>query len=189
MYLSSLSNWATVALQALLLCSSNLPVATSSPAPPELSFLYTAYVECESTLMSSPGPHGVRRAIPIVGGNFTGPKLSGKILDVGADWGLVDPQTGIFSADTRYNFRTDDGEDIFLQTSGPQSPSGQLHLRLVFETGSRKYYWLNNVIAIGILTNVAETANTSLLRIDAWNMATDWNSTSFVNPTTTTTSD
>ncbi|GLB22659.1 hypothetical protein AtubIFM61612_003235 [Aspergillus tubingensis] len=111
-----------------------------------------------------------------------------KILDVGADWGLVDPQTGIFSADTRYNFRTDDGENIFLQTSGPKSPSGQLHLRLVFETGSRKYYWLNNVVAIGILTNVAETANTSLLRIDAWNMATDWNSTSFVNPSTTTTS-
>ncbi|PWY69425.1 cytochrome P450 [Aspergillus eucalypticola CBS 122712] len=188
MHMSSLSNWATVALQALLLFSPNIPVATSSPSAPELSFLYTAYVECESSLMSSPGPHGVRRTIPIVGGNFTGPNLSGKILDVGADWGLVDPQTGIFSADTRYNFRTDDGENIFLQTSGPKSPSGQLHLRLVFETGSRKYYWLNNVVAIGILTSVAETANTSLLRIDAWNMATDWNSTSFLNPTTTTAS-
>lgn len=74
--------------------------------------------------------------------------MTGKILDVGADWGLVDPQTGIFSADTRYNFRTHDGENIFLQTSGPKSPSGQLHLRLVFETGSRKYYWLNNVVGM-----------------------------------------
>lgn len=70
----------------------------------------------------------------------------GKILDVGADWGLVDPKTNIFSADTRYNLRTDDGENIFVQTSGPTAPQGGLHLRLVFETGSRKYYWLNNII-------------------------------------------
>lgn len=84
MHMPSLSNWATAALQALLLCSSNLPVATSSPSPPELSFLYTAYVECESSLMNSPGPHGVRRTIPIVGGNFTGPNLSGSLLPVPA---------------------------------------------------------------------------------------------------------
>lgn len=70
----------------------------------------------------------------------------GSILDVGADWGTVDPKTEIFSADTRYNLRTDDGADIFVQTSGPKAPSGNLHLRLVFETGHENYYWLNNVV-------------------------------------------
>ncbi|GAB1209479.1 hypothetical protein APSETT445_008258 [Aspergillus pseudonomiae] len=94
----------------------------------------------------------------------------GEILDVGADWGLTDPQSNVFSADTRYNLRTHDGENIFIQTSGPKSPSGQLHLRLVFETGSEKYYWLNNIVAIGVLTNVEKTSNSSLLRIDAWNV-------------------
>ncbi|KAE8374207.1 hypothetical protein BDV26DRAFT_296206 [Aspergillus bertholletiae] len=153
------------------------------PAAPDLNFLYTAYVKCEGTLMESRGPHGIRKAIPIVGGNFTGPHLSGEILDVGADWGLTDPQSNVFSADTRYNLRTHDGANIFIRTSGPKSPSGQLHLRLIFETGSEKYYWLNNILAIGILTNVEKTSNTSLLRIDAWNFASDWDATR----TTTTT--
>jgi hypothetical protein len=121
----------------------------------------------------------------------TRPFFIGKILDVGADWGLVDPQTNVFSADTRYNFRTDDGADIFLQTAGPKAPDGHLHLRIIFETGSPKYYWLNNVVgefhaenkwpnhfltksnpAIGILTsNQPTNKNISLLRIDAWNVS------------------
>ncbi|KAE8150640.1 hypothetical protein BDV25DRAFT_139638 [Aspergillus avenaceus] len=175
--------WYNFSLRPLLLLSQLGPAVTTASAPPapELTYLYTAYVKCKGSLMESDGPHGIRRAIPIVGGNFTGPRLSGEILDVGADWGLVDPKTNIFSADTRYNLRTDDGEDIYIQTSGPASPSGQLHLRLIFETGSRKYYWLNNVIAIGVLTNVERTPDSSLLRIDAWNMLTDWNSTNFVD--------
>jgi len=70
----------------------------------------------------------------------------GKILDVGADWGLIDPRTNIFSADTRYNLRTDDGADIYIRTSGPKGPDGHLHLRLIFETASPKYYWMNNIL-------------------------------------------
>ncbi|KAL2808348.1 hypothetical protein BJX63DRAFT_424652 [Aspergillus granulosus] len=151
--------------------------AAKPPQAPELSFLYTAYVNCKGTLMNEDGPKGTRRAIPIVGGNFTGPRLSGQILDLGADWGTVDPKTKIFSADTRYNLRTDDGADIFVQTSGPMSPSGKLHLRLLFETGHEDYYWLNNIVAIGTLTAVEAGIDSSVLRIDAWNFARDWSRT------------
>ncbi|KAL2848571.1 hypothetical protein BJY01DRAFT_154425 [Aspergillus pseudoustus] len=172
------------------------------PQAPELSFLYTAYVDCKGSIMSEDGPRGKRQAIPIVGGNFTGPRLSGmlppgsqhrgtgaempryaadhflgQILDLGADWGTADPKTGIFSADTRYNLRTDDGADIFVQTSGPTSPLGRLHLRLLFETGHKEYYWLNNIVAIGTLTPVEVGVDSSVLRIDAWNFARDWNRT------------
>ncbi|KAJ6048266.1 uncharacterized protein N7446_010949 [Penicillium canescens] len=183
----STQGWATSML-ALATCFSWLPTSIATtlvPFAPKLSFLYTAFVECDPNLMdTSVGPHGIRKSIPIVGGNFSGPHLSGKILDVGADWGLVDPQTNVFSADTRYNFRTDDGADIFLQTAGPKAPDGHLHLRIIFETGSPKYYWLNNVVAIGILTsNLPTNKNISLLRIDAWNFASDWNSTQFMNAT------
>ncbi|KAH8422382.1 DUF3237 domain-containing protein [Aspergillus melleus] len=158
-------------------------VSSTQPSAPGLSFLYTAYVECKGNLMEEHGPHGVRKAIPIVGGNFTGPRLSGEIRDLGADWGTIDPKTNVFSADTRYNLKTHDGADIFIQTSGPMSPSGQLHLRLIFETGSEEYYWLNNIVAIGILTPVERSDDGSVLRIDAWNFASDWNSTSFVGST------
>ncbi|KAJ5352751.1 hypothetical protein N7541_003565 [Penicillium brevicompactum] len=182
---TSTQGWAA-GLLAMASCFSWLPsVVASPPAAPELSFLYTAYVECEGDLMdTSIGPHGQRKAIPIVGGNFTGPHLSGKIENVGADWGLTDPRTNIFSADTRYNLRTDDGADIFIQTAGPKAPDGHLHLRLIFETGSPKYYWLNNVLAIGVLTSgLPSNGNLKVLRIDAWNFASDWSSTNFVNST------
>ncbi|KAL5000586.1 hypothetical protein BDV10DRAFT_35916 [Aspergillus recurvatus] len=170
--------FATLAIQSI----SEAPViaaASAEPQPPQLSYLYTAHVYCKGTLMNENGPHGTRRAIPIVGGNFTGPRLAGTILDVGADWGIVDPKTGIFSADTRYNLRTNDGADIFIQTSGPEAPSGNLHLRMVFETGHPDYYWLNNVVAIGELTSVERGNDSSVLKIDAWNFATDWNRTVF----------
>ncbi|KAL4933847.1 DUF3237 domain-containing protein [Aspergillus undulatus] len=166
---SAIRNFALTALAIQTL--SRPPAVAANPPAPELSYLYTAYVYCRGTLMNEDGPKGTRRAIPIVGGNFTGPRLSGQILDVGADWGTVDPKTGIFSADTRYNLRTDDGADIFIQTSGPKAPSGNLHLRLVFETGSEDYYWLNNVLAIGSLTNVYEGNDSSILKIDAWNVS------------------
>ncbi|KAL2860850.1 DUF3237 domain-containing protein [Aspergillus lucknowensis] len=146
-------------------------VAAADPPAPELSFLYTAFANCKGSVMNEDGPRGTRNAIPIVGGNFTGPRMSGQILDLGADWGIVDPKTGIFSADTRYNLRTDDGADIFVQTSGPTSPSGELHLRLLFETGHENYYWLNNIVAIGTLTQVESVDDLSVLRIDAWNVS------------------
>ena len=102
---------------------------------------------------------------------------TGEILNLGADWGLTDPQTGIFSADTRYNFRTHDGANILLQTSGPAQPEGGLQLRVLFETGDKDYYWLNNVVAVGKLSSVEEKSERKegesfLLRIDVWHVST-----------------
>ncbi|KAF7190081.1 hypothetical protein HII31_08412 [Pseudocercospora fuligena] len=154
------------------------------PKAPALEFLYTAYVDCLNTIYESQGPRGIRKAIPIVGGNFTGPRVKGKILDLGADWGLTDPQTGLFSADTRYNLQTDDGANIFLQTSGPSVPAGGLHLRVLIETGDAKYYWLNNVVAVGALGRAETRDDGFTLRIDVWNMAGEYSNTTFVNGTT-----
>jgi hypothetical protein len=76
----STQGWATSML-ALATCFSWLPTSiatTPVPAAPKLSFLYTAFVECDPNLMdTSVGPHGIRKSIPIVGGNFSGPHLSG----------------------------------------------------------------------------------------------------------------
>lgn len=88
----------------------------------------------------------------------------GKVLNLGADWGLTDSK-GTFSADTRYNLQTDDGANIFIQTSGPAQKDGNLHLRLLFETGSEKYYWLNDLVAVGILK-----AGNGWVAIDAWQL-------------------
>jgi hypothetical protein len=118
----------------------------TAPVAPALEYMYTAYADCKAGLYESQTPKGIRTAIPIVGGNFTGPRLNGKILNLGADWGLTDPRTGIFSADTRYQLKTNDGANIFIQTAGSEQPSGTSHLRVQFETGDKEYYWLNSVI-------------------------------------------
>jgi hypothetical protein len=121
---------------------------TTAPPAPSLTFLYSSYVDVSTPIDVGVGPHGDRLVIPITGGNFTGPLLSGTILNLGADWGLVDTKTGIFAPDTRYHFVTSDGANIFVRSTGSQIPAiGEIHLRFVFETGSAKYYWLNNIIS------------------------------------------
>lgn len=203
------------------------------PPPPELKWLYTLYATVPEDLMNNKlTPAGIRRALPITGGNFTGPGLEGKLLDLGADWGTVshfsperssristqgagprstgteasaawqvDPRTGIFTADTRYNGRTKEGEDLYFRTTGPVTPDGSLHLYINIETGSERLYWLNNVlgkrpvdtlssktprshtdwrsslyfgwaIAVGVLHNLGKNEDgVMLLRIDAYNVS------------------
>lgn len=147
------------------------PTNNTAPTAPGLEYLYTAYADCDPPIFTSQTPKGLRTAIPIIGGNFTGPRLNGKILNLGADWGLTDPQTGLFSPDTRYNLQTDDGANVYVQSSGTLQPDATLHLRLLFETGDKNYYWLNNIVAVGVLQRIAIYENGGYtLRIDAWNV-------------------
>ena len=62
----------------------------SGPTPPQLKWLYTAYVYYPANLLDPLlTPAGIRKEIPIIGGNFTGPGINGKFRDLGADWGTV----------------------------------------------------------------------------------------------------
>ncbi|KAL2179562.1 uncharacterized protein P884DRAFT_157777, partial [Thermothelomyces heterothallicus CBS 202.75] len=76
---------------------------------------------------------------------------TGKVLNLGADWGLIDKDE-TFSADTRYHLQTDDGAHIFIRTAGPARANGKVQLSIKFETGSQRYYWLNKIVAVGVLT-------------------------------------
>jgi hypothetical protein len=53
------------------------PDAQRTPAPPAQTFLYTSFVNLQNAVNYGLGPIGDRLVIPIVGGNFTGPKLNG----------------------------------------------------------------------------------------------------------------
>ncbi|KAK5652014.1 hypothetical protein OQA88_10917 [Cercophora sp. LCS_1] len=121
-----------------------------TPTPPPLTYLYTVNATLGAALPVGNSPRGNRAVIPITGGSFKGPAISGKVHNLGADWGLTDAG-GTFFADTRYHLETDDGAHIFIQTNGPAQADGRLHLRIQFETGSGRYYWLNYVVAVGVL--------------------------------------
>lgn len=111
--------------------------------------------------MSCPEPPRMEE----VGSLIKVPLCSGIVSDLGADWGITDNNTGIFSADTRYNLVTDDGANIFIQTSGPKQPDGHIHLRAIFETGHPDYYWLNEIVAVGVLT-----PGDGWVSIDSWQL-------------------
>lgn len=72
---------------------------------------------------------------------------------------------GTFNPDTRYSMKTDDGANIFIQTSGPSKSDGKIHLRMIFETGNANYTWMNEIVAVGILT-----PGNGYVAIDAWQL-------------------
>jgi hypothetical protein len=111
-------------------------------------------------------PKGARMIFPIIGGKIKGPKINGEVLPFGADW-IVMRQDGVGELDVRATGRTDDGELIYayyrgilkidptimtrIQNGEDVDPS-QYYFRTtpVFETGSEKYSWLNQIICVGV---------------------------------------
>jgi hypothetical protein len=90
----------------------------------------------------------------------------GKVLNLGADWLLVDSR-GNSRPDTRYNIQTDDGTYIYVQTEGPTLKDGRILLRGKFETNTNgTYAWLNDVVGVGVLT-----AKTNQVLIDMWEVS------------------
>ncbi|TQN69317.1 UPF0311 protein [Colletotrichum shisoi] len=138
----------TTALGACAVAAQDTP----EPQAPKLTYLYTLTALLNSSIEIGTGIDSDREVIPIIGGSFQGPRLNGTVLDLGADWGLTDSK-GVFHPDTRYNLRTADDANIYIQTSGSRQSNGKIYLRQIFETGSEDYYWLNNVVSVGVLTS------------------------------------
>ncbi|KAF2621105.1 hypothetical protein BU25DRAFT_380168 [Macroventuria anomochaeta] len=140
-------------------------MASTAPQPPKMTLLYHMEVQLGERFSLGPVPNGQERiVIPIVGGTFKGLKLSGKVLNLGADWRLTDVD-GKIRPDARYNIQTDDGTWIYVQTEGPTQSDGRTLLRGKFETAKNgAYNWLNDIVAVGVLTR----NGTSGVVIDMW---------------------
>jgi Protein of unknown function (DUF3237) len=102
--------------------------------------------------------HGVRRIIPIIGGEVRGLDVNGKVLAFGADFQMIRPNE-LIELEAKYAFETDDGATVYVENKGirfgpmellqklkrgePVDPK-LIYFRTVpkFETGSEKYRWL-----------------------------------------------
>jgi Protein of unknown function (DUF3237) len=102
--------------------------------------------------------HGVRRIIPISGGEVRGPDVNGKVLAFGADFQIIRPNE-LIDLEAKYAFETDDGAIISVENRGirfgpvellqklkrgePVDPK-LIYFRTVpkFETGHEGYRWL-----------------------------------------------
>lgn len=112
-------------------------------------------------------PLGQRRIAAVAGGSFEGERLKGTVVAAPAgDWLLVRAD-GTTALDVRLTLRTDDGELIYMAYRGLRHGPPEVMARLAagdtvdpktyyfrvaptFETASKKYDWLNRLLAIGI---------------------------------------
>src|SRR5260221_2385202 len=101
---------------------------------------------------------GVRRIIPITGGEVKGEGINGKVLSFGADFQVIRPNE-LIELEAKYAFETDDGAVVYVENKGirfgpvdllqklkrgePVDPK-LIYCRTVpkFETGHARYRWL-----------------------------------------------
>jgi hypothetical protein len=110
-------------------------------------------------------PDGFRRVGVVFGGTFEGDRLAGEVLDGGSDWQTVRPD-GATTLNVRLILKTNDDAliamtyagirhgppDIIqkIETGQPVDPAAYyFRIAPLFQTASRKYDWLNKLLAIG----------------------------------------
>lgn len=132
---------------------------------PSLKPLCEIRAELGPPIEKGGGPGGLWRIIPIIGGVVEGERLSGCVLNLGADWQNI-YDAGYAELDTRYVIETHDGAMIDIRNfgfrHGPRDVLAKLsagervdpaayYMRTSprLQTGDPRYSWLNHTIFIG----------------------------------------
>ena len=127
---------------------------------PELQTKYVFTITARIADVTTAGDigHGVRRIIPITGGEVRGDDVNGKVLPFGADFQIIRPNE-LIDLEAIYAFETDDGAVVYVENRGIRFGPVDLLLKLKrgepvdpkliyfrtvpkFETEAAKYRWL-----------------------------------------------
>jgi hypothetical protein len=114
----------------------------------ETKYVFTVTAHIGGVTSAGDIGHGVRRIIPIVGGEVRGDVVNGKVCAFGADFQIIRPNE-LIELEARYAFETDDGAVVYVENE-PVDPR-LIYFRTVpkFETGAEKYRWLMENLFIG----------------------------------------
>ena len=82
-----------------------------------LEFAFTVRASLAAPIAIGQAPDGLRRFVPITGGTFAGPLLSGKVVPGSGDWQIV-RSDGALNAEARYILETEDGVLIAVNNRG-----------------------------------------------------------------------
>jgi Protein of unknown function (DUF3237) len=133
--------------------------------PPHLEFAFELRVNIGPVLELRSGSFGLRRTVPITGGSFRGPGVSGRVLPGGADWQFVE-RDGLTFVDAQYVIETEDAVRIEVRNQGIRHgtqdvldriaagelvPSSQYYFRTTprFQPPEGRYEWLKRSIFLG----------------------------------------
>jgi muconolactone delta-isomerase len=106
------------------------PAASVQLPDPQLTLLYRLEATLGEPLDLGETVQGHRRIVPLTGGTFTGPEISGRLLSSGsADWQMVQPD-GTALADIRYTLQSDNGALLYVQSQGVRHGGAEVLARL-----------------------------------------------------------
>jgi hypothetical protein len=94
-----------------------------------LEFAFTVRASLEPPIVVGQAPDGLRRFVPITGGSFAGPLLSGKVVPGSGDWQIV-RSDGALNAEARYILETEDGVRISVNNRGVRHASPDIMAKL-----------------------------------------------------------
>ena len=131
----------------------------------QTSYVFTITAEIGDVTTAGEIGSGVRRIIPITGGEVKGEGINGKVCAFGADFQIIRPNE-LIDLEAKYAFETNDGATVYVENKGmrfgpvellqklkrgePVDPK-LIYFRTVprFETGHEKYRWLMHSLFIG----------------------------------------
>ena len=134
---------------------------------PQLSLVYRLEARLGEPLDAGETAQGRRRIVPLVGGRFTGPRLSGTLVPgASADWQIVLPD-GTALGDIRYTLQTHDGGVLYVRSRsvrhgppevlarlgrGEQVDAGEYTFRACtrIETAAPDLDWLNKGVFVAV---------------------------------------
>lgn len=138
--------------------------ATTAPVFEEVATLAPAQVLGKT-------PNGRRQSIPITGGRFSGPGISGRILPGGADYQLV-RSDGTVQIDAEYTLETDDHVLIHVRNVGLIKPGAKGSAPYAwaaprFDAPNGRYGWLNDAIFVSHIGGAGDPAHPAV-KITVW---------------------
>jgi len=134
------------------------------PTPP-LNFFADLSVQVDKPQEVGQTHHGMRRLIPILGGQVQGQDWAARVLPGGADFQLIINER-MAELDARYTLETDGGDLIFVQNRAVRTAPPEVMARLVrgesvppesvyfrctpsFETASSALAWITERLFVG----------------------------------------
>ena len=129
-------------------------------------YVFSLAIKVGAPIVAGDLGHGIRRIIPITGGEVFGPGIKGTIFPCGADFQIIRPN-GLTELEAKYGFEMDDGAIVYIENVGIRfGPKALLdriakgetvdpaliYFRSVpkFETGAEKYRWLMQNLFVGV---------------------------------------